>query len=87
MASYSVSKFFVKHVLCHDEIYVALTRKLGERRFKALRGRPVDEMQKWRDRGLLTDIEQEYLEHFLVWKSRLDHLRIQYFDSCFSLGS
>ena len=85
MDSYSVSKFFVKNVLCNDEIYVALTHKLGSRRYRRFRGRPLAEMQKWKARGLLSSEEQDYLELFLVWKSRLDHLRIDYFSSCFSL--
>ena len=85
MDSPSVPEFFVKNVLCNDEIYVALTRKLGAKRYRRFRGRPLAEMQKWKARGLLSSEEQDYLELFLVWKSRLDHLRIYYFNSCFSL--
>ena len=85
MFSYSVSKFFVKNVLSNDEIYCALTRKLASRRYQRFRGRRLAEMQKWKSRGLLSSEEQDYLELMLVWKSRLDRLRIDYLSSCFSL--
>ena len=85
MASNHYSKFLVENVLSKDEIYCALTRELGSRRYSRVRGMPVEELKKWQPSGQLRRDEREYLELFEVWKSRLDHLRIDYLNSCFSL--
>ena len=85
MDRYIVSDLFFKHVMCEDRIYVELTLKLGATRFNRVRGKPLAELQKWNATGKLTRDERDYLELFLVWKNRLEHLLVMHFKSCFSL--
>jgi|GEM_PF-5726269 len=81
----TVTKHVVTHVLLADEIYVSLTHKLCANRFRKCVGRRSTDLQKWDARGLLSRDEKDYLELMLVWERRLEHLVIQYCNSCFSL--
>jgi hypothetical protein len=80
-----ITEHVAQHVLHTDEIFVSLTHKLCAKRFRECLNSRSEDLQKWDARGLLTPDEKDYLELLLVWESRLKHLVVQYYNSCFSL--
>ena len=81
---FAVSESFVKDVLSKDEVFLALTKTLTSKPYNEFVGSNVSRLQELHELGQLPWPEQMYLEVVTLWKQRLDHLRIDYFNSCFS---
>tara|TARA_R100001510_G_C7655202_1_gene214218 strand:- start:1713 stop:1976 length:264 start_codon:yes stop_codon:yes gene_type:complete len=81
---FAVSETFVKDVLANDQLFLDLTAKLKSRPFNKYCYRNVRQLQKWDAMGLLMEEEKQYLELVVVWKQRLDALRIWHFKACFN---